>query len=82
MQAYLVKSVFRLRRDLIVDGDFLNKIKIGTKLKCQNYEFLVKGVTLGLRSAKYENKSGILLEPMSKIDDEKILINQILETIN
>lgn len=81
MQAYLVRSVIRLRRDLIVDGDFLNTIKIGTKLRCQNYEFLVKGVTLGLRSNKYEKKSGILLEPMSKIENEEFLINQILETI-
>lgn len=82
MQAYLVKSVYRLRKDIIVDGDFLTAVKIGSKLKCQNYEFLVKGVGLGLRSANYENKPGILLEPMCKMIDETILVNQILETIN
>lgn len=82
MQAYLIKSVYRLRKDIIVDGDFLSTIKIGSTLKYQDYKFLVKGVGLGLRSNNYENKPSILLEPLLKNMDENVLINQILETVN
>lgn len=80
MQAYLVKSVYRLRRDIIVDGEFLTTVKIGSKLKFGHHEFLVKGITLGGHSTKKKEPS-ILLEPMPKIEDEKILLNQVLEII-
>lgn len=83
MEAYFVKSVSRLRKDLIVDGKFLNSFKIGTKLKYLTYEFVVKGVILGERNSTFKNlnNQSIVLEPIPKIEDEQILINKILETI-
>ena len=80
MQAYLVKSVYRLRKDIVVDGEFLTTVKIGSKLKFGSHEFLVKGITLGGSTIKRKEPS-ILLEPIPKIEDEKILLNQVLEIV-
>ncbi len=81
MQAYLIKNITRLRKDFIVDGEFLMTLKIGTKLKVENYEFLLKGVALGTRSPIVVKNSSILIEPKDKIEDYSCLLGKTLEII-
>ena len=82
MHAYLIKNVIRLRKDLIVEGDFLIKLKIGDKLKLDEYEFLIKGVALGLRNFQKNHTPSMLMETSKKIDDEKLLIGKTLELMH
>lgn len=79
MNAYLVHNVYRFRKDLIIEGHFLMNMKIGNKLKYKEYEFVVKGIVLGNHSNFKKDAQSIVLEPVVKIENEQILINQMLE---